>query len=314
MKKTNKKWKRNLKRDWQLYLFLVLPLLYIVIFAYLPMGGLVMAFQDYKPRLGFLKSEWVGFDNFIKFIQSYNFKNVVGNTLILSLYSIVVTFPLPIIFALMINSIRNGKLAKITQTIVNLPHFISVTVLVGIIFQLFNVRTGIYGIAYEAITGEYPKDLFASAANFRHFYVWSAVWQNFGWDSIIYTAALSSVDTSYHEAAQIDGATRLQRVRHIDFPCIIPTVIINLILRMGSIMSIGFEKVFLLQNSLNLKTSEIVSTYVYQVGLSASGTSDFSYATAIGCFNSVVNLILICSVNKIASKYSETSLWQKGME
>lgn len=309
MKKTNKKWKRNLKRDWQLYLFLVLPLLYIVIFAYLPMGGLVMAFQDYKPRLGFLKSEWVGFDNFIKFTQSYNFKNVVGNTLILSLYSIVVTFPLPIIFALMINSIRNGKLAKITQTIVNLPHFISVTVLVGIIFQLFNARTGIYGIAYEAITGEYPKDLFASAANFRHFYVWSAVWQNFGWDSIIYTAALSSVDTSYHEAAQIDGATRLQRVRHIDFPCIIPTVIINLILRMGSIMSIGFEKVFLLQNSLNLKTSEIVSTYVYQVGLSASGTSDFSYATAIGCFNSVVNLILICSVNKIASKYSETSLW-----
>ena len=309
MKKTNKKWKRNLKRDWQLYLFLVLPLLYIVIFAYLPMGGLVMAFQDYKPRLGFLKSEWVGFDNFIKFIQSYNFKNVVGNTLILSLYSIVVTFPLPIIFALMINSIRNGKLAKITQTIVNLPHFISVTVLVGIIFQLFNARTGIYGIAYEAITVEYPKRLFASAANFRHFYVWSAVWQNFGWDSIIYTAALSSVDTSYHEAAQIDGATRLQRVRHIDFPCIIPTVIINLILRMGSIMSIGFEKVFLLQNSLNLKTSEIVSTYVYQVGLSASGTSDFSYATAIGCFNSVVNLILICSVNKIASKYSETSLW-----
>ena len=309
MKKTNKKWKRNLKRDWQLYLFLVLPLLYIVIFAYLPMGGLVMAFQDYKPRLGFLKSEWVGFDNFIKFIQSYNFKNVVGNTLILSLYSIVVTFPLPIIFALMINSIRSGKLAKITQTIVNLPHFISVTVLVGIIFQLFNARTGIYGIVYESITGEYPKDLFASAANFRHFYVWSAVWQNFGWDSIIYTAALSSVDTSYHEAAQIDGATRLQRVRHIDFPCIIPTVIINLILRMGSIMSIGFEKVFLLQNSLNLKTSEIVSTYVYQVGLSASGTSDFSYATAIGCFNSVVNLILICSVNKIASKYSETSLW-----
>ena len=309
MKKTNKKWKRNLRRDWQLYLFLVLPLLYIVIFAYLPMGGLVMAFQDYKPRLGFLKSEWVGFDNFIKFIQSYNFKNVVGNTLILSLYSIVVTFPLPIIFALMINSIQNGKLAKITQTIVNLPHFISVTVLVGIIFQFFNSRTGIYGIAYEAITGEYPKDLFASAANFRHFYVWSAVWQNFGWDSIIYTAALSSVDTSYHEAAQIDGATRLQRVRHIDFPCIIPTVIINLILRMGSIMSIGFEKVFLLQNSLNLKTSEIVSTYVYQVGLSASGTSDFSYATAIGCFNSVVNLILICSVNKIASKYSETSLW-----
>jgi len=309
MRKTNKKWKRNLKRDWQLYLFLLLPLLYIVIFAYIPMGGLVMAFQDFKPRLGFLKSEWVGFDNFIKFFNSYNFKNVVGNTLILSLYSIVVGFPLPIIFALMMNSIQNRKFAKITQTIVNLPHFISVTVLVGILLQLFNSRTGIYGIVFNAITGEYPKDLFASAANFRHFYVFSGIWQGFGWGSIIYTAALSSVDTSYHEAARIDGATRLQRVRYIDFPCIIPTIIINLILSMGSVMSVGFEKVFLMQNSLNLRTSEVVSTYVYQVGLSANGTSDFSYATAIGCFNSVVNLILVCSVNKIASKYSETSLW-----
>ena len=309
MRKTNKKWKRNLKRDWQLYLFLLLPLLYIVIFAYIPMGGLVMAFQDFKPRLGFLKSEWVGFDNFIKFFNSYNFKNVVGNTLILSLYSIVVGFPLPIIFALMMNSIQNRKFAKITQTIVNLPHFISVTVLVGILLQLFNSRTGIYGIVFNAITGEYPKDLFASAANFRHFYVFSGIWQGFGWGSIIYTAALSSVDTSYHEAARIDGATRLQRVRYIDFPCIIPTIIINLILSMGSVMSVGFEKVFLMQNSLNLRTSEVVSTYVYQVGLSANGTSDFSYATAIGCFNSVVNLILVCSVNKIASKYGETSLW-----
>ncbi|MGI5856053.1 MAG: ABC transporter permease [Candidatus Merdivicinus sp.] len=300
---------RDMRRDWQLYLFLALPVAYILLFAYIPMGGLVMAFQDFSIRKGILGSDWVGFDNFVKFFNSYQCWRVIRNTLVLSLYTILAGFPIPICFALMINSLRGERFKKFSQTIVNLPHFISATVMVGILFQLFNSRTGLYGVIGEALTGAYPPDLFASASNFRHFYVWSGIWQEFGWGSIIYVAALSSVDPSYHEAAEIDGATRFQRVLHIDFPSICPTIIIMLILRMGSVMSIGFEKVYLMQNSLNLQTSDIISTYVYQVGLAASGNSDFSYATAIGFFNSLVNMVLIASVNALSRKFSETSLW-----
>lgn len=301
--------KRDVRRDWQLYLFLALPIAYIIIFAYIPMGGLVMAFQNFSIRKGIFGSDWVGLDQFVKFFSSYQCWRIISNTLILSLYTIVAGFPIPVCFALMINSLRSEKFKKFSQTVVNLPHFISVTVLVGILFQLFNTRTGLYGLIGQALTGSIPPDLFGSPANFRHFYVWSGIWQEFGWGSIIYVAALSSVDPSYHEAAEIDGATRFQRVRHIDFPSICPTIIIMLILRMGSVMSIGFEKVYLMQNNLNLQASNIISTYVYQVGLAASGTSDFSYATAIGFFNSVVNMILIVSVNALSRKFSETSLW-----
>ena len=300
---------RDIRRDWQLYLFLALPVAYIILFAYVPMGGLVMAFQNFSIRKGIFGSDWVGFDNFIKFFNSYQCWRVIRNTLVLSLYTILAGFPIPVCFALMINSLRGERFKKFSQTIVNLPHFISVTVMVGILFQLFNSRTGLYGVIGEAVTGAYPPDLFASASNFRHFYVWSGIWQEFGWGSIIYVAALSSVDPSYHEAAEIDGATRFQRVLHIDFPSICPTIIIMLILRMGSVMSIGFEKVYLMQNSLNLQTSNIISTYVYQVGLAASGNSDFSYATAIGFFNSLVNMVLIASVNAISRRFSDTSLW-----
>ena len=302
--------RRDPRRDWQLYLLLLVPIIYIVVFKYVPMGGLVIAFKNYKVRKGIWGSDWVGFDQFIKFFQSYQFKRVLVNTLVLSLYTLVVSFPFPVLFALMINSVRNEKFKKITQTIVNMPHFISVVVMVGILFSVFNSSTGIYGNLYRLITGSNSApDLFGSAANFRHFYVWSAVWQHFGWDSIIYIAALSSVDPSYHEAAQIDGATRFRRVIHVDLPTIIPTIVTMLILRMGSVMTIGFEKVYLMQNSMNLSTSEIISTYVYQVGLSAKGVGDFSYATAIDLFNNVINFILVMTVNKISKKVSETSLW-----
>ncbi len=301
--------KKDICRDWQLYIFLAVPVIYIIIFAYVPMGGLVMAFQKFSIRKGIFGSEWVGLDNFIKFFSSYQSGRIISNTLILSLYTIIAGFPIPICFALMINSLHGRRFKKISQTVVNLPHFISVTVLVGILFQLFNTRSGLYGVIGQALTGSVPPDLFGSPANFRHFYVWSGIWQEFGWGSIIYVAALSSVDPSYHEAAKIDGATRLQRVFHIDFPSICPTIIILLILRMGSVMSIGFEKVYLMQNNLNLQASNIISTYVYQVGLAASGISDFSYATAIGFFNSLVNMILIVTVNAISKKFGETSLW-----
>lgn len=309
MNRNSKKVLRRIWRDRQLYLFLLLPLLYLIIFSYIPMGGLVIAFKDFSARKGIWGSEWVGFSNFVKFFDSYEFGRLLRNTLILSFYSIAANFPIPIIFALLINSVRSKHFRKISTTIVNLPHFISTTVMVGILMTVLNCRTGLYGVVGETLTGSYPQDLFGSPAAFRHLYVWSGVWQNFGWSSIIYTAALTNVDPTYHEAAQIDGASRLQRILHIDLPCIMPTIVINLILNVGKVMSIGFEKVYLMQNSLNLDASRIISTYVYNIGLASSGHSDLSYATAIGMFNSVINLILIVTVNKIAKKLGDTSLW-----
>lgn len=309
MREKMKKLKRDLWRDKQLYLFLTLPVLFILIFAYVPMGGLIMAFNDYSVRKGIFGSEWVGLEHFINFFNSYQCGRIIRNTLVLSGYSIVAGFPIPVIFALILNSLPSKRFQKITQTVVNMPYFISVVVMVGIVFQVLNSRTGIYGQLGQFLTGVYPPDLFGSPSSFRHIYVWSGVWQEFGWNSIIYIAALSSVDPTLHEAAQIDGATRFQRVCHIDFPNILPTVVITLILRMGSIMSIGFEKVYLMQNGLNLEASSIISTYVYEVGLSAEGVSNFSYATAIGLFNSIINLVMIVAVNWIARKIGDTSLW-----
>lgn len=308
--KQNKKsiWSRIL-RDRQLYLFLLIPIIYVIIFEYIPMGGIVIAFQDFSVRKGFLGSDWVGLDNFIKFLNSYECKRLIRNTIVLSLYTIIASFPIPIIFALLMNSLRGKIFKKTVQTVVNLPHFISVTVLVSIVMNLLNNRVGLYGLLVERLTGGYPSDLMGSPEAFRHLYVWSGIWQGFGWGSIIYTAALSNVDPECHEAAQLDGASRLQRIIHIDLPCIMPTIIINLIMKFGHVMSVGFEKVYLMQNSLNLETSRVISTYVYSVGLASSGHSDLSYAAAIGLFNSIINLVLLMIVNKIAKKVSDTSLW-----
>ena len=299
--------RRQIKTNWQLYLFLLIPVVYIIIFAYVPMVGAQIAFRRYSARTGIWGSQWVGFDNFIKFFQSYQFIRVVYNTFSLSVLTIAVSFPIPVIFALLMNSFESQAYKKISQTIVNLPHFISVVVLVGMIFQIFNADTGFYGNLMYALTGNKPPDLFARPENFRIMYIGSGVWQSFGWSSIIYLAALSGVSSEMHEAAIIDGATRFQRILYVDFPSILPTVTIMLILRMGSVMSIGFEKVFLFQNGLNLSLSEVISTYVYKVGL--TGTSDFSYSTAIGLFNSVINMAMIALVNFFARKMGETSLW-----
>ncbi len=304
----SKQIKRSIRKNWQLYLFLLLPVVYIIVFKYVPMGGVVIAFKDYKMKYGIFGSEWVAFDHFIRFFKTYQFTKVIKNTLIISLYSLVAGFPIPIIFALMMNCVKNEKIKKTVQSITCLPHFISTVVMVGIIFQLFNPRNGLYGVIVEAITGSFPTDINASPNGFRHLYIWSGVWKGFGWGSIIYTAALAGVDPTYHEAAQIDGATRLQRIWHIDLPAIAPTIITMLILRVGDIMSVGFEKVYLMQNGMNLAASEIISTYEYQVGLAGSSTN-FSYAAAIGLFNSVINLIMIMIVNKAAKKMSGTSLW-----
>ena len=296
-------------RDWQLYLFMLLPVAYIVLFAYVPMAGLQLAFRKYTPVGGIWASPWVGLDNLEKFIQSYQFKRVVSNTLILSVYGLVCMQVIPICFALIINTIEKPRFVKLTQTVVNLPHFISTVVLVGMLMQVFNSRTGLYGIIYESLTGRYPNDLFGKLGTFRHLYIWSTVWQNFGWSSIIYIAALAGVDAQLHEAAQIDGASRVQRIWHVDFPHIKPTIMILLIMGIGNIMSVGFEKAYLMQNNLNLQHSELISTYVYRIGLSGEGRTDFSYATAIGLFNSVINLVLILGANTLSRKLSETSLF-----
>lgn len=299
-----------IRQQWQLYLFLLVPVIYIIIFKYIPMFGIQIAFKDFNAREGIWGSPWVGLKHFKNFINSYMFERVIVNTLRLSLYSILAGFPIPIIFALILNSIRQEKFKRTVQTITYIPHFISTVVLVGMILQVLNPRIGLYGAIYMALNnGATPPDPMGSASAFPHIYQWSGVWQNFGWNSIIYMAALSSVDIELHEAAEIDGASRLQRVRHIDFPSILPTATIMLIMRTGRVMTIGFEKVYLMQNDLNLRMSEIISTYVYKIGLSASGHMNFSYSTAIDFFNSVVNLILIILVNYIARKMSETSLW-----
>lgn len=299
----------EIKDNWQLYAFLIIPIVYIVIFAYGPMAGLQIAFKKFEPRLGIWGSEWIGVGNFIKFFASYQFMRILKNTLFLSLYALIAGFPVPIIFAMMINVVKNNRYKKFTQMAVYLPHFISVVVLVGMIHQLFNPIMGLYANLYQTFMGGgYPPDILANAQVFPHLYVWSGIWQNMGWNSIIYLAALSSVDAELHEAAQIDGASRLKRIIHIDFPCILPTAVILLILNVGSIMNVGFEKVLLMQNSLNLQFSEVISTYVYKVGI-ASGGGDYSYATAIGFFNSVINFAMIVSVNAITKRLGDLSLW-----
>lgn len=297
-----------LRRYWQLYLLLLLPLVYLVLFKYIPMMGIQIAFKKFKARDGIWGSAWVGFKNFDKFFGSYMFERVVGNTVKLSLYSLFAGFPLPIVFALLLNAMRTKRYRSFIENVAYMPHFISTVVMVGILMQVFDSRIGIFSRMYIFITGssEAPS-LFGSAAAFPHLYVWSGIWQGLGWDTVIYTAALSAVDPELHEAALIDGATRFQRLLHVDVPAIVPTITITLILRCGHIMGIGFDKVYLMQNNMNLKASEVIATYVYKQGL--TGSCDYSYSTAISLFNSLINLCLICLVNFVSRKVSETSLW-----
>jgi len=297
-----------MRRYWQMYLLLLLPLIYLLIFQYYPMLGAQIAFKRFRMSLGIWGSPWVGIENFIRFFQSYQFNRVVSNTLLLSFYGLIAGMPLPIIFALLLNTLTRRNVKRTIQTVTYLPYFISTVVLVGMMFQVLDPRIGIWGKFVFWITGNRAMDLFSRANYFPHIFVWSAVWQNMGWNSIIYLAALSAVSPELHEAGKIDGMNRFRRILYIDLPAIIPTATILLILNFGRIMTIGFEKVYLLQNPLNLARSEVISTYVYKVGLTIGG-GDFSYATAIGLFNSVVNLVLIVAVNKICKRLGGNSLW-----
>ena len=308
-------WKENItqqlsiriKNSWQLYVMLLLPVAYIIIFNYIPMYGAQIAFRRYDGSQSILESPWVGMYYFKKFFDSYQFERVLTNTLMISLYSLVAGFPLPIIFALALNVTRSAKYRKVVQMVTYMPHFISTVVLVGIVMQVFNTRIGLYGKLMEAM-GMTAVNLLGSPAAFPHLYVLSGIWQSVGWSTIIYLAALSNVDQEQHEAAIVDGASRFKRVIYVDIPAIMPTAIILLIMNAGQLMSVGFEKAYIMQNSLNISASELISTYVYKIGLT-NGGGDFSYGAAIGLFNSVVNLVLLLIVNAISKKVSDTSLW-----
>lgn len=298
----------QIKENYQLYLFLAVPIFLTILFQYVPMAGVVIAFKQYSIRAGIFASPWIGLENFERFLTSYQFLRVVINTLSVSVYSLLAGFPLPILFALLLNSIPFKKYKKIVQSVTYMPHFISTVVMVGLIMQIFNARIGVFGVFWKAVTGEMAPDIIAEPGAFRHLYVWSGIWQSTGWSSIIYFAALSSADKELHEAAQIDGATLFQRVLHIDLPCILPTASILLIMSAGGIMSVGFTKVLLMQNNLNISTSEVISTYVYKIGVVTNG-GDFSFGSAVGLFNSVTNLTLMILVNSICRKLGGSSLW-----
>jgi len=290
-----------------LYVFLALPLAWLLIFMYYPMYGAQIAFRDFLPGRTILGSEWVGLTNFTRFFNSPMFERLLSNTIGLSFYSLLVGFPIPIIIALSLNQLRTGVFKRSVQMISYAPYFISTVVMVGLILQFLDLRRGPINLLLQAL-GVDTIHFMGIADMFPDIYVWSGVWQNSGFNTVIYLAALSTIDPALHEAALVDGANRMQRIWHIDIPGIMPITLTLLILNMGQLLNVGFEKAFLLQNPLNLKTSEVISTYVYKVGL-VGGVSNFSYAAAIGLFNSVLGLLLLLAANQISKKFSETSLF-----
>ena len=298
----------NMKKHWQLYALLALPMLYMLIFHYFPMYGAQIAFRDYNRLDGFWGSEWVGLDHFIRFFNSSMFSKLIINTLSISVYSIVVGAPFPIILALMLKYIPWPKYSKMVQTVTYAPHFISVVVMVGITVDVLNPRSGMIHNLLELIGIDYGANVMGIPEAFSSVFVWSGIWQTMGFSAVIYTAILAGVDVSLHEAATVDGATIMQRIRYIDFPALVPQITLSLILSVGSILNVGFEKALLLQNSTNISKSEVIDTYVYKMGITAS-FPDVSYTTAIGLFKSVIALAMIVVVNKIAQKYGEMSLW-----
>lgn len=293
-----------LKKNWVCYLFVLPMLLYVILFSYVPMYGIQLAFKDFRAADGIWGSAWVGLKHFKTFFESYQFGTLLWNTLAVSLYSLIAGFPLPILFALVLNYINKGKFKKFSQMVTYAPHFISMVVFCGMI-TIFLASDGIIN-QFLMLFGIEPIGFMSDPEKWRHIYVWSGVLQNLGWGSIMYISVLTSVGPELHEAAKVDGANMFQRLCHIDFPAIVPTMVIMLIMRTGEIMSVGFEKAFLLQNSVNLNYSEIISTYTYKIGIQGG---QFSYSAAIGLFNNIINLILLLTVNKIAKKVADVSLW-----
>jgi ABC-type polysaccharide transport system permease subunit len=293
-----------------LWLFLIPTVIYLIVFNYLPMAGIIISFQNYNSFQGFLNSpiaDKFGFAHFITFFTIPNFWNIIFNTLLISLYSIVVNTILPIILALFINEIKWKWYKKTVSVVSYAPYFVSTVVCVGMLFAFSNYDHGIFNTIIKAFGGK-PGNMLESSKWFSTIYVISGVWQGLGWWAIIYVGALANVNKDLHEAAILDGASRMQRIIHINLPTILPMAIIMLILSIGNILSVGFEKIYLMQTSGNLPSSEILSTYIYRVSL-ASKLPQFSYATAIGLFNSLVSLVFLIGANKISKHFTETSIW-----
>ena len=297
--------KAYMKGHYDLYLLLLPAILYTAVFLYIPMYGVLMAFQDYSPVKGIIGSNFVGLKHFKKFFSTYMAKQIISNTVLLSGSSLLASFPFPVILALMLNYCVNRRFGKIVQTVTYMPYFISVMVLVGMMNIFFSTNYGVVNTVLQAL-GIEPFSFMSSEKSFRHMYVWSGIWQGMGYSSVIYFAALSGIDPTLYEAAELDGASKLQRIRYIDLPSIMPTVIIMLIMSAGNLMSIGFEKAYLMQNDRNSGVSEIIATYVYKVGLI---DARYSFSAAINLFNSAINFVILIVINKISRKLSDTSLW-----
>lgn len=296
---------KDMLKCWQLYVLLIPALIYFIVFCYGPMYGVQLAFKDYNSVLGITASPLIGFDNFTRFFSSYQFRQLLWNTISLSLFQLAVSFPFPIILALALNQVRHAKFKKLVQTVTYAPHFISVVVLVGMLNIFFSTNGGLVNEAIQSFGGESIYFL-GKEEYYQNMYVWSGVWQNIGWSAIIYIAALAGVNPSLHEAAIVEGASKLQRIWYIDIPSILPTIVTLLILNCGQIMSIGFEKSFLMQNSLNIGVSEIIPTYVYKMGLI---NAQYGFSTAVGLFNSAINCTLLILVNKFSKKMGQSGLW-----
>lgn len=297
--------KKSIWRYWILYLMLVVPVVYIIIFAYVPMYGIQIAFRDFSIRKGYWGSPWVGLKHFKNFFNGFFFWQLLRNTLVLNLLSLIADFSLPILFALMLNELGGRRLKKTVQTISYIPHFISVVIVISMVNQMFS-NFGIVNNIRMALGADSRLSFFTQESFFRPAYILSGVWQGLGYSSIIYVAALAKVDVELYEAARMDGANRLQKIIHIDLPCIVPTMTILLILSISRLMNIGFEKIFLLQNPTNLNVSRVISTYVYEVGIQGG---QYSFSTAVGLFNSIVGTILLVLANTFARTVSENSLW-----
>ncbi|KAB7668433.1 sugar ABC transporter permease [Bacillus sp. B1-b2] len=295
---------RSIKRDYQLWIMILPAIIVIFLFNYIPMYGVQLAFREYDFTKGLTGGEWVGLHYFKEFINSYMFADLMKNTIVISLATIIFGFPAPIILALIINQVVWKRWKKAIQTTVYLPHFISLVVMVGMINVLLSPNSGVVG--HIASSLGFDINLLASESAFVPVYVLSDIWQHAGWNSIIYLAALASVDTQLYDSAKIDGASRWQVIRYVDIPAIVPTMIILFILSMGNILNTGFEKIFLMQNPLNLPVSEVIATYVYKIGIISN---QFSYSAAIGLFNTLINFIFLLMMNYIAKKTSNISLW-----
>lgn len=296
---------RRLLKHWEFYAMLVPVFTVILIFKYVPMYGLQIAFRDFRASRGIWGSDWVGMKWFIRFFNSYNAERLIVNTLLLSVESMIFSFPVPIILALMINQVSNSKFQRTVQTVIYAPHFISVMVLAGMLYIFLSPYGGLINLIINMLGGQ-SIYFMGDAKWFRPIYIISGIWQDAGWGTIIYLATLSGVSTELYEAATVDGANKLRRIWHIDIPALMPTIIILLIMSFGNLMSIGFEKVLLLQTDLNKATSDVIATYVYEQGILKT---QYSFSTAVGLFNTAINLVLLIAVNYISRRVGDISLW-----